>query len=107
MASPPQSTKDSLAQRLTSHARSVWPQLTDLHIRHRGQFAYIDGELADGDIVRLMRLRYGGSAAIWGFALYLASSDSYQDSILHTGTFTGSPEQALDCACELYLTSDI
>ncbi|MGH3845232.1 MAG: hypothetical protein ACRDS0_27950 [Pseudonocardiaceae bacterium] len=42
----------------------------------------------------LMRLRYGGSAARWGFAIYLASSNGYQDSILPTGTFAGSPQDA-------------
>ena len=32
-----------------------------------------------------MRLRYGGSAARWGFAIYLASKDGYEDSLLPTG----------------------
>ncbi len=27
----------------------------------------------------LMQLRYGGSAGRWGFALYLTSTDGYQD----------------------------
>lgn len=51
----------------------------------------------------LMRLRYGGSAARWGFAMYLASKDGYQDSALPTGDFAGAPEDALDTACGLYL----
>jgi hypothetical protein len=51
----------------------------------------------------LMRLRYGGSANQWGFAIYLASSAKYEDSILPDGTLAGTPEQALDCACGLYL----
>ena len=51
----------------------------------------------------LCRLRYGGSATIWGFAIYLASSDRYEDSILPTGAFEGTPQDALDCACGLYL----
>jgi hypothetical protein len=50
-----------------------------------------------------MRLRYGGSASTWGFALYLASTDEYQDAILPTSGFAGTPEDALDCACGLYL----
>ncbi|WP_406422546.1 hypothetical protein [Streptomyces sp. NBC_00842] len=38
----------------------------------------------------------------------LASTDKYEDSILPTGSFVGSPEEALDCACGLYLaTPDI
>lgn len=51
----------------------------------------------------LCRLRYGGSANRWGFAIYRASHNDYQDNILPTGQFAGSPEDALDCACGLYL----
>ncbi|MFD8766963.1 hypothetical protein [Streptomyces mirabilis] len=36
-----------------------------------------------------MRLRYGGFVSIWGFALYLAGSDKYGDTILPTGSFAG------------------
>jgi hypothetical protein len=100
----PESTKNSLAQRLRAHARDHWPQLSSVHVRYRGPFAYIDGQLPNGEILPLMRLRYGGSAARWGFAIYLASNNSYQDSILPTGMFTGSPQDALDCACDLYMT---
>lgn len=99
----PASTKTSLAQRLRQHARQNWPQLTDLHIRYHGQFAYIEGELGNGDRLPLIRLRYGGSASIWGFGLYLASSGTYENQILPTGTTAGTPQQALDCACDLYL----
>ena len=58
----PESTKTSLAQRLRAHAKANWPQLTTVHVRYRASFAYIDGELTDGDRLPLMRLRYGGSA---------------------------------------------
>ncbi len=100
----PESTKTSLAQRLRAHARDTWPQLSDVTVRYRGPFAYIDGQLPNSEILPLMRLRYGGSAARWGFAIYLASSNSYQHSALPTGTFAGRPQDALDCACDLYLT---
>ena len=75
MATPPQSTKTSLQQRLSLRARERWPQLAGVHVRFHGQFAYITGELADGDTLPLMRLRYGGSASQWGFAAYLAGKD--------------------------------
>jgi hypothetical protein len=39
----------------------------------------------------LCRLRYGGSAARWGFAVYLASKDGYEDAVLLTGGFAGAP----------------
>jgi hypothetical protein len=103
MATPPQSTKSSLGQRLRAHARVRWPALAHLNVRHRGAFAYIDGHLADGTVLPLCRLRYGGYANQWGFAIYLASKDGYQDSLLPSGQPVGTAEEALDCACGLYL----
>ena len=34
MAKPPESTKTSLRQRLTAHARERWPQLRDVIVRY-------------------------------------------------------------------------
>ena len=100
---PPESTKRSLHSRLITHTRERWPQLADLTIRHRGQFAYVDGELRDGTTMPLFRLRYGGSANTWGFAIHLASRNAYQGSVLPSGHPVGTPEEALDCAYGLYL----
>ena len=103
MATPPQSTKDSLGQRLRDHARTRWPALTDIEVRFRCAFAYVTGHLADGTALPLFRLRYTGYANMWGFAIYLASKDGYEDAILPNGSPAGSAEEALDCACGLYL----
>jgi hypothetical protein len=103
MPSVPESTKTSLHQRLSARAQERWPQLATLTVRHRAGFAYITGHLPDGEQLPLCRLRYGRSASIWGFAIYRASHDDYEDSILPTGASTGSPEDALDTACGLYL----
>jgi hypothetical protein len=103
MPAPPASTKTSLGQRLSARARDRWPALSKVGVRFRGQFAYVDGHMADGEVLPLCRLRYGGSASRWGFAIYRASHDDYQDSILPSGWTSGSPEEALDCACGLYL----
>lgn len=103
MASPPESTRTSLQQRLSAHAREHWPQLAAVQVRFRSSFAYVDGELPDGELLPLLRLRYGGSASRWGFGLYLASHDGYRDQILPTGFTAGTPEEALDCAAGLYL----
>jgi hypothetical protein len=103
MASPPASTKSSLTQRVAARARERWPALRRTDVRFRGTFAYIDGHLPDGTIAPLCRLRYGGSANRWGFAIHRASHDDYQDSILPSGYTADSPEEALDCACGLYL----
>jgi hypothetical protein len=103
MAKIPDSTKTSLRQRLDEHARQRWPQLTRVQLRHRAGFTYIDGVLADGEVLRLCRLRYTGSAHNWSFAIYRASHDDYEDSYLPTGSPVGTAEDALDCACGLYL----
>ncbi len=103
MASPPESTKTSLHQKLASRARERWPQLSSVQVHFRGQFAYITGQLPGGDTLPLCRLRYGGHASRWGFAIYRASHEDYQDSYLPAGYSAGTPEEALDCACGLYL----
>ena len=99
----PESTKSSLRQRLETRRRERWPSLTELETTFRANFAYVKGVDPDGDELKLMRLRYHGSASSWGFAIYLASRDGYEDSILPSGAFSGEPEEALDCACGLYL----
>lgn len=100
MPTPPRSTKISLGQRLLrERARQRWPALATVTVRHRGGLAYVTGELADGTALPLYRLRYGGYAKRCGFAIYLASNDGYQDSILPSGYPVGTAEEALDCAC--------
>ena len=103
MKPPPASTKTSLTQRLNAHARTRWPDLAGIEVRLRANFAYVDRREADGTVLKLCRLRYGGSAHTWGFALYRASHDDYEDSYLPNGMTAGSAEAALDCACGLYL----
>ncbi len=104
MVKYPDSTKTSLQQRLSERARQRWPELARVAVRHRGAFSYLDGVLADGATLRLCRLRYTGSAHNWGFAIYRASHDDYQDNYLPNGHTAGTPEDALDCAAGLYLT---
>jgi prepilin-type processing-associated H-X9-DG protein len=100
---PPESTKSSLRQRLKGRARERWPALVDVDVRFRANFAYVDGHTADGEVLPLCRLRYGGSASRWGFAIYRAGHEDYEDSVLPNGFTAGEPEDALDCACGLYL----
>jgi hypothetical protein len=99
----PESTRWSLPARLEDRRRERWPQLTEVRVRFHSPFAYVEGVLPGGETLPLCRLRYLGSATSWGFAIYLASKDGYEDSVLPRGTFTGTPEEALDCACGLYL----
>jgi hypothetical protein len=100
----PEVTRAGLARRLDAHRQQRWPQLSELNIRYRANFAYLQGATETEDHpLPLCRLRYLGTVDQWGFAIYLASKDGYEDSVLPNGSFTGTPEQALDCACGLYL----
>jgi hypothetical protein len=101
MPAIPESTRTSLAQRLRAHAKANWPQLTTVHVRYRAQFAYVDGELADGERLPLMRLRYGGSPHRWGSAVYVAGTGSYESEIW----LDGAIEEVFDLVCDLHVTS--
>jgi hypothetical protein len=98
----PDQARHILEQRLEQHRLQRWTELHQLKVRYRGDYAYITGTDSDGPL-SLCRLRYTRSPDNWGFACYLASKDGYEESILPTGSFTGTPEEALDCACGLYL----
>ncbi|MFI1736038.1 hypothetical protein ACH40E_44080, partial [Streptomyces acidicola] len=87
---PSEHTRLQLELYLNMHTKTAWPQLAALRIRHRGQLAYVEGALADGGSVKLMRLRYRGTANRWGFALHDADSDRYQDALLPTGSGSGT-----------------
>ena len=105
MAAIPESTRDSITVRLLDHAEASWPQLTRVKITYRGAFGYVTGVLRDGENIPLCRLRYGGSAHSFGFAIYSAAHDRYQDAVLRTGLHTGTPQEALDTACTIHLTA--
>ena len=58
---------------------------------------------ADGEVLQLCRLRYVGYANQWGFAIYRASHEDYEDSLPPHRLPSGTAEDALDTACGLYL----
>lgn len=100
MPANPESTKTSLAQGLQAHAKDNWPQLAGVHVRYHGQFAYVTGELTDGESRPLMQLRYGGSAHRWRSAIHVASKDGYENQVW----FTGSTREVFDLVCDLHVT---
>jgi hypothetical protein len=103
MPAIPESTRGSITWRLHLHARDHWPQLEKVQARYRGSFAWVTGVLPSGEQIPLCRLRYGGSAHSFGFAIYSAARDRYQDAVLRTGLPAGTPQEALDTACTVYL----
>ncbi|GAA2980777.1 hypothetical protein [Kitasatospora sp. NPDC057738] len=104
---PPESMQHHLRQRLNHHARERWPHVKAITVRFRAGFAYVAAELPGEHSRPLCRLRFTGVLHTWGFALYLASSDSYKDNILPSGLPAGSPEESLDCAGDLYLNGSV
>src|SRR6266545_1812022 len=88
---------------LAARAGERWPQISRIDTRYRAGFAYVDAVLPGDQRLPLCRPRYAGYANQWGFAIYRASHDDYQDSFLPTGSMGGTAEDALDTACGLYL----
>ena len=80
MPAIPESTRSSIIVRLLDHAEKNWPQLAKVRARYHGSFAYITGVLRNGEQIPLFRLRYGGSAHSFGFAIYSAARDRYEDA---------------------------
>jgi len=105
MPAIPESTRSSIIVRLLDHAEHHWPQLAKVQARYHGSFAYITGVLPGGEQIPLFRLRYGGSAHSFGFAIYSPARDRYEDALLLTGLPIGSPQEALDTACTVHLAA--
>src|SRR5690349_24020031 len=81
MPAIPESTRSSITLRLLDHAEKNWPQLAKVRARYHGSFAYITGVLRDGEQIPLFRLRYGGSAHSFGFAIYSARSEEHTSEL--------------------------
>jgi hypothetical protein len=77
MPAIPDSTRSSITLRLLHHAGKNWPQLQKLEVTCRAGFAYVTGVLPGGEQQPLFRLRYGGSAHSFGFAIYSHASERY------------------------------
>ncbi len=105
MPAIPDSTQSSIRLRLLDHAERHWPQLARVDVTYRGAFAYVVGVRPGGDQIPLCRLRYGGSAHSFGFAIYSATHGRYQEAVLRTGLPAGTPQEALDTACTVHLAA--
>jgi hypothetical protein len=62
MTRPPDSVKAALQQRLDTHQRARWPQLTRVQVRSRGDYASIDAD-EDGDLDCACGLHLGDPTA--------------------------------------------
>lgn len=105
MPVPSARLKTLTAEKLDFYASKRWPQLEEVTIRWHGGYGYVAGFLPGDEELQLCRLHYLGSDTDWDFALYQASSETYEDAQLPNGHPTGTPQEALDCAAGLYLAN--
>ena len=103
MPAIPESTRSSIILRLLDHTEKNWPQLAKSGPDTTAASPTSPACSATAGEIPLFRLRYGGSAHSFGFAIYSAASDRYEDAVLRTGLPTGTPQEALDTACTVYL----
>lgn len=116
----PQAVRDMLRARLERHVSAQWKhQCREVAIRFRGAFAYVDAfplrhqfmpETTPEERARigatpthLCRLGYLGGPDSWEFAFFKYSDEEYEPSVLPSGAFAGTPEEAFDCAAQVYL----
>ncbi len=79
--------RDRLLGHLLDHSRLFTAHVSRLGVRGVGaQGPGTSGKLPNGEVLPLFRLRYAGSADTWGFAIYGAGHDDYQNSHLPTAS---------------------
>jgi hypothetical protein len=115
MPAIPPSTRGPVTLRLLDHAEKHWPQLENVQVTCRATFAYVAGVLPGGDTIPLSRLRHGGSAHSFGFAIYPAAHGRHEDAALLTGLPAGTrrkhstppaPSTSPESATNRFLTPD-
>ncbi len=116
----PRAAQEALRARVERHARTKWKgHCRAVVIRFRGAFACVDAfplkqhhlpgtspeERArlDAIPVHLCRLGYLGSSDFWEYAFFKYSDEKYAPSVVASGSFVATPEQAFDCSAGVYL----
>ena len=107
MPVPPKRVKELTEGTVDHHASLTHPDLQEITIRWRGSFGYMDAWAGEGDDndekIPLCRIEYLGDDEDWGFAVYDPATESYTETILHTGHYTGHPNHAYDTAAIIHL----
>jgi hypothetical protein len=109
----------ALRARLARHAQTVWKgRCRGVLICFRGAYAYV-GALPSGretlterrvgreeTPVQLCRLGYLGDANRWQYAFFKYSDMKYALSLVASGSFEATSEEAFDCSAGVYLDSE-
>jgi hypothetical protein len=116
----PKGVREELADRLLRHVARRWTgRVRKILLRFHGAYAYIaaveasKGEnlpsqvcryVDEGEVpVELCRLGYLASIDRWAYAFFKYSDECYAPSVVASGSFQATPEQAFDCAAGVYL----
>lgn len=116
----PDGVREALAARLLRHVTKKWKgRVRKILLGFHGAYAYITVvETAKGEKVQprvcryieeeemplqLCRLGYLAGIDRWAYAFYKYSDECYAPSVVASGSFVATPEQAFDCAADVYL----
>ena len=117
----PKVVREELAARLQLHAEKKWKgRVRKILLRFQGAYTYIAAvEAAPGEKlpskvcryieagevpVELCRLGYLGRwSDRWTYAFFKYSDECYDPSVVASGSFEATPEQAFDCAAGVYI----
>jgi hypothetical protein len=123
----PERVRVETEQRIRRYAEAHFAgTYTRLDIRFRGQFCYVDAYTEPVDTpgwppenwpetreeylerlrntpTHLCRLRYFGRPDAWGYGFYTYSDNRYALSLLPSGGFFGTPEEAFEQSANFYL----
>lgn len=93
----PPALQEETRRRILDRAAEIVPDKVSLvRVWFRGPFCYIDAEEpGSSEPARLCRLRYKGLSG-WSLAFYTYSHEKYQPCVFMSGSFTGTPEEAMD-----------
>ena len=116
----PKPVQDALRARLEAHVLKQWKcRCRGVVVRFRGAYAYIDAFSAnpwhppgttleqkarmDANPTHLCRLGYLHDPDLWEYAFYKYSDEKYEPSVVASGSFQATPEEAFDCSAGVYL----
>jgi hypothetical protein len=116
----PEAVQGALRARLERHAQTAWKdRCRAVVIRFRGAYAYVDAlpsgretltkqrAGSEANAVRLCRLGYLGDIHRWQYAFFKYSDMKYALSLVASGSFEATPEEAFDCSAGVYLGSGV
>ncbi len=116
----PEVVRRDLRARLERHVQTEWKdRCRAVLIRFRGAYAYVEALPSgrepltkrragnEATPVQLCRLGYLGDNNRWQYAFFKYSDMKYALSLVASGSFEATPEEAFDCSAGVYLDGGV